>query len=709
MKRKPTAQTNPSPLRRRAEERVKAREQSPKSEVDRQRLLQELQVHQVELERQNEAPRQTQGELATALERQAEFYDFAPAGFFTLDARGSILQVNLPGARLLGIERSRLPRRRFGLFVAESDRRAFSAFLANVLGGQAKAACEVALTPASGQPPLLVQIKGLRSHAGQECRVVVLDITERKRMERELVESLALQAVIVDSTSDLIWSVDHERFGLLTFNRALRDYFLDARRLTIQIGYRPEDLLPADHVQRWHDMYQRALREGSYTMDYVVHTQTRRLELSFNLLRREGTVFGISVFGKDITERKLAQEKLQATEASAQARADELATVLAATPALTFIAHDPECRRMTSSGAALRLLRLPDGANTSKSAPPGERPGTFRVLKDGRELRAEELPVQRAAATGQPVENAELTLVFADGTARDIAGGAVPLFDAQGQVRGAVGAFLDITERKRAEEAVRQLSARRVQVQEEERRRVARELHDTLGQNLALLCIDLSLLQQQAAPKLPAPAKGLLTESLALAEQCTRECRTSSYLLYPPTLDELGLASAMRDHVDSFARRSGLRVDLELPPKLVRLPRATELALFRVLQESLSNLRRHSGSPTASITLTQSADQIRLEVRDQGRGMRSARPPAAQPPPSPAGSTDPPAPHPGLGIPGMRERMRQLGGTLEIQSNDQGTTVRAIVPRKPEPAEPERAAGILPAEPGPPPRPGGRP
>jgi signal transduction histidine kinase len=155
----------------------------------------------------------------------------------------------------------------------------------------------------------------------------------------------------------------------------------------------------------------------------------------------------------------------------------------------------------------------------------------------------------------------------------------------------------------------------------------------------------------------------------------------------------------VRDHADAFARRSGLRVDLELPPDLVRLPRETELALFRVLQEALANVQHHSGSKTASICVTQTAGEIRLEVRDHGRGMaperglpiRLERLKSTQ---APEGSSDAQsglAIRPleaaskgtvrGLGIPGMKERMRQLGGRLELRSNENGTMVLAILPR----------------------------
>jgi signal transduction histidine kinase len=163
----------------------------------------------------------------------------------------------------------------------------------------------------------------------------------------------------------------------------------------------------------------------------------------------------------------------------------------------------------------------------------------------------------------------------------------------------------------------------------------------------------------------------LLAEAVTLAEQCTRELRTVSYLLHPPMLDELGLAGAMRDYADGFARRSGLRIDLELPPDLEGLPRETELALFRVMQEALTNVHLHSCSRTASILLGRTATELQLEVRDQGRGMEAARKLSAG---------DPPGGGLGVGVPGMRERMRQLGGRLEIESNDRGTCVIAIAP-----------------------------
>jgi signal transduction histidine kinase len=228
----------------------------------------------------------------------------------------------------------------------------------------------------------------------------------------------------------------------------------------------------------------------------------------------------------------------------------------------------------------------------------------------------------------------------------------------------------DITARKRAEAELRELSGRLLRLEDDERQRIARELHDTTAQELAAISMNLAVLKARA-PELKAGEQAVLAETIALTDRCASEVRTMSYLLHPPALEALGLAGAGRDYIDGFARRSGIRIDLQISDDLGRFPAETERALFRVLQESLVNIHRHSGSRTASIRLTRTADQVRLEVRDAGRGMRRPADPLAAGPS--AGGL-------GVGIPGMRERMRQLGGQLEIQSDAQGTCVIATMP-----------------------------
>ena len=158
---------------------------------------------------------------------------------------------------------------------------------------------------------------------------------------------------------------------------------------------------------------------------------------------------------QDITERKQAEEALRRSEAEARARAEELAAILDAVPGMALISQDPQGHTISGSRVAYELLRLPYGTNISKSAPEGERPSNFRIVKDGTELPPSELPVQKAAATGQVVRESEITLVFDDGTSREMLGNAAPLLNEAGLVRGAVGVFVDISERKRAEESLK--------------------------------------------------------------------------------------------------------------------------------------------------------------------------------------------------------------------------------------------------------------
>lgn len=240
---------------------------------------------------------------------------------------------------------------------------------------------------------------------------------------------------------------------------------------------------------------------------------------------------------------------------------------------------------------------------------------------------------------------------------------------AEGSPRFIVAIVEDVTARKRAEEELRVLSGRLLQLQDEERRRIARELHDSTAQDLAALTTDLAILSN-SIPATDSKTRNLVFDSLALAEKSARDIRTLSYVLHPPLLDEGGLTPALQELADGFTKRSGIRVDLDLPPELGRLPQEAETALFRVVQESLNNIHSHSGSSTARIRLARCAAEIRLEVKDKGVGI----------PPGTVEDSGAPSARLGVGIRGMRERLRQLGGRLEVISDGHGTEVRAILP-----------------------------
>jgi PAS domain S-box-containing protein len=224
---------------------------------------------------------------------------------------------------------------------------------------------------------------------------------------------------------------------------------------------------------------------------------------------------------------------------------------------------------------------------------------------------------------------------------------------------------------KSSEEALRQLSARLLQLQDDERRRIARDLHDITGQKIAFLSIVLSQLLDGKPTELDAKSKSALAECLTVTQQISEEIRTLSYLLHPPLLDELGLGSAVPWYTQGYEKRTGIHVDVDIPKDLLRLPPDVEVTLFRVIQESLTNVHRYSGSSTAAIRIYSDGQEIALEISDQGHGIQTDK--LKGPADSVAAL--------GVGIQGMRERMRQLGGRLEIQSQPgEGTVVHAILP-----------------------------
>jgi signal transduction histidine kinase len=219
-----------------------------------------------------------------------------------------------------------------------------------------------------------------------------------------------------------------------------------------------------------------------------------------------------------------------------------------------------------------------------------------------------------------------------------------------------------------ANQGLRELSARLLRVQDEERRRIARDLHDSTGQVLAWLSMNLSALQQQATA-VDAEIGKAVCENLEIVNQISGELRTISYLLHPPLLDEMGLLSALQWFADGFEQRSGIKVNLELDSEFGRVSRDLETAIFRVVQESLTNIHRHADSPTATIRLKQAGDRVTLQIEDAGKGIAPEKLSEI----SSAGLA-------GVGLRGMRERIENLRGTFDITSSEEGTCLRISVP-----------------------------
>jgi PAS domain S-box-containing protein len=324
----------------------------------------------------------------------------------------------------------------------------------------------------------------------------------------------------------------------------------------------------------------------------------------------------------------------------------------------------------------------------------------------------EETVIIERIKQGDRIEHFDTVRVRKDKTPLDISLTISPVRDASGKIIGASKIARDITQRKRIEQELRdseeryraladaldtqvqfrtrelerrnselrELSARLLESQDAERRRIARELHDSAGQTLAALGMSLAQLAQDAKNNPAQLAKGI-EEAESLVQHMNKEIRTTSYLLHPPLLDESGLSSALSWYVQGLNKRSGLDVDLSIPDKFERLPDDMELVIFRIVQESLTNVHRHSGSKSASIRVAREADRIIVEVRDHGRGM----PPEKLAEIQSQGS--------GVGISGMRERLRHFSGELVVESNGAGTKIVATLLSKAFPADEQVVVG----------------
>lgn len=494
------------------------------------------------------------------------------------------------------------------------------------------------------------------------------------------------------------------------------------------------------------DMVVAGLRESGHVRDFEFRFRTksgqiRVGQMSASVIELHGQQCSL-VIVRDVTERKAAEDILRSSEERFRSLVRDLH--------FAVVLHSPDARIEFANRAAHAMFGLPDGFAIGKTLP---ELGITTVDKNGYDIPYSQRPVLSVLRTRQPLH--ELLVGFRHSGSSNILwtfGNIVPQLGPNGELIRLISSFADITEMKNAERAIHDLSNRLLQLQDAERRRIGRELHDGLAQTV--LAINLSLAQvRQSLSSQEEPAARSLEKARNLTQQMSREIRTLSYLLHPPLLDDLGLLSTLKEYVHGFSERSGIETQLLTLAPFARLPQPVEIALFRIVQESLANIQRHSGSATAQIRLSQQDSRIILEVIDHGHGILGTPPSSLEgafpqgtaltglgegeaitglagrvksdvhhgsasvhPEPrravpynsDPLGALAPdgirkdaaktmfsslPPDSPesfntsagrrittlGVGIPGMRERMAQLGGQLDIISGPTGTTVRATI------------------------------
>lgn len=475
------------------------------------------------------------------------------------------------------------------------------------------------------------------------------DITEAKRAE----EAQSRLAAIVESSDDAIVSKDLN--GIITsWNRAAERIFGYSQDEVI--GQSIAVIIPPDRKDEEKNILARIGRG-----ERIEHFETIRRRKDGSLLDVSvtispvrdfsGQVIGASKVARDITAQKRTERALRESKQLYEAVTD-------ASPVMIWLSGtDRLCYYFNKGWLDFvgRTLEQEAGNGWAENVHPDDFDRCLKIYVSNFDAR-------------RPFEM-EYRLRHRSGQYRWIFDRGVPRYSPDGAFEGYVGGCLDIHDRKEATEKIRiaDESVRLLKVQDEERRRIAREFHDSAGQTLTVLGLSLTQLVQKVetiAPELAKEGK----EIEEVVQQLHREIRTTSYLLHPPLLDEAGVKPALSMYIQGVAERSGIAIELNIAENFGRLPAEMELTIFRVVQECLTNIHRHAESKTARIRVVREKASVRIEVRDEGKGISPQRLQEIQT----QGS--------GVGIGGIRERLRRFDGEMKIESKGSGTVVSATIP-----------------------------
>ena len=696
----PESQPMLAALYRRAQTRLREQRKrrppatkAPPTGADPQRLFHELQVYQIELEMQNTELRQARDELEAMLESFRDLYDFAPVGYFTLTAAGTIKQVNLTGTCLVGIERAKLVSRSFGALVVVELRAGFQAFLKKVFAGPAKQSTDIELLSA-GRIPRAVSLEAQRLLNGQECRIAVMDITERKRAENQVRVSEIRYRRLFETAHD----------GVLVLDPRTRKITDANPFMTRLLGYPHAQLVGKELFEigllqdeaASQEMFQKLKRQHEVRYeDLPLESQTGRhqeVEVVANLYQEDGRAV-IQCNIRDITTRKQAEIALSRLAAIVEFSDDAI------------IGKTPDGIITSWNLGAAKIFGYAAREMVGNSI--------LRLVPDGRQ--AEEKQISERIKRGESVQHFETQRQTKDGRLIDISVTSSPIMDAKGKITGVSKVARDITELKRAEEAqrrvavladanlelrreiirrqkveeslkqseqhqrqlltqaqamqeqLRQLSRQILLTQEEERREISRELHDVIAQTLTGINVRLAALAKEATTNTKgidrniARTRRLVEKSVDIVHRFARELR-------PAVLDDLGVIPALHTFMKNFTTRTGVRTHLTAFAGVEQLDTARRTALFRVAQAALNNIGRHAQASRAVITIQKVSNDVCMKIQDNGKSFQVERTLHAK-----AGKS--------LGLLGMRERLEMVGGKFSVESTlGQGTTITAQIP-----------------------------
>ena len=668
MAKKPDESTKGTALRLQAEEllRVTKRNVSAMPVKEVQQLVHELQVHQIELEMQNEELRRTQVELEATRERYVDLYDFSPAGYLTLDTQGTIVEVNLRAETLFGINRKELIGQSFTRFIARSDAGTFQRHSQEVLKTGTRQTCEVHLRT-KGDASCCVHLESLAVHdeTGRitHWRTALLDITERKRAEEELRESEARLRAILDNSPGMVFLKDTEGRYLHVNRQFERAFHITGEQV---VGKTDEDIFAPEQAAAFRANDLKVLQAGGPLEfeEVAIHDGGPHTSIvsKFPLYGGDGKPYALCGITTDITERKRVEEKLmQSEERYRSIFENAVEGIFQTTLDGKYVAVNPALARMYGYDSPEDMIPTITDIASQLYVDPGRRNEFIRLMQAQEEVTGFEALVYRK-----------------DGSFIWISENVRTRRDQAGVLIGYEGTVEHITERKLAEERlratleeVRMLSGRLATVEEEERTRIARELHDELGVGLTCLKIDLSRLVTIVGDGVNAHARANLDDKVrSMVEQVDSTIASVQRLvtqLRPALLDNLGLVAAIEWQCHDFQKRTGIPCTCVTSADDIAMEPERATALFRICQEALTNTARHAQATAVTIKLESHHDSLQLVVADNGVGIPNTKVSDRR----------------SLGLLGMKERATLFGGEVTIQGHpDKGTTIIACLPRR---------------------------
>ena len=699
---------SPAALRLRAEQALK--DQHPdagttKTAADMQRQLHELQVHQIELEMQNDELQESRNAMEVQLEKYSDLYDFAPVGYFSLDEQGVVTEANLSGATLLGVERSRLISRRIAAFIVPTSHAVFAEFLKQVFFGSDKPICDLELVT-SGTLPRWARFRGTLANTGKDSkkwgRVSIADISEIKQADDVLRRNAAIFPALIEQAPVGVYVID-DAFLMHHVNAKALPVFSHVVPLLgrdfaeiINILW-PKDVA-AEIVSRFRHTLATGepFRSPEFTEQRsdIAITQVYDWHLE-RILLPEGR-HGVVCYFEDITERKQVEEATARLAAIVNSSDD---AIIGKTLEGIITSWNPGAEKMLGYSAE-EVINQP----LSIIMPP--------------ENMTEEAGLRARTARGESTRHYDAVRVRKDGQRVNVSVTISPIIGPDGKIVGASKILRDITERKAAEAALqrievlaasnekleqeivlrlkseaalkqsesdlsqsleqerlmhqqlRHLSHKVLEAQEAERRRISVELHDVIAQTLVGINMHLGSLRNDGT----LSANPALLDKLALTQKLVEHSVDTVHRfardLRPAVFDDLGLIPALEMHLKAFMEQTGIRVSLTAFADVEKLSGDARMVLYRIVQESLSNIVKHAKASQVAVSIQLIKGRVCMEVQDNGIGFQVEGTTSAE------GRKR-------LGLLGMNERVEMIGGTFTIRSAPgTDTTVRVEIPAR---------------------------